>query len=104
MVSRSGCFPDFFIGNVCSGSQTIKRIEVLLDEVAPQQQVARRITTRGEFRKDDQINTRFHSALISGQNFRFVAGDVADGGVDLRERNFHLRELPQKNTKNAKSI
>ena len=70
--------------------------EIVRDEPAFVQQIARRIAGDGEFGKDDDFHPGLHPAPVGREDARFVACQVADGGIDLGEGDLHaLRAGPK---------
>ena len=59
------------------------------DEARPQEQVLRWVARDGELWKQDEIGLRAPRLGEGEQDPLAVAVEVADGGVDLRERQSH---------------
>ena len=71
------------------GGEALKGEGILSNEFPFQHEVARRVAGEGEFREDHEIGAGIHSALVSGEDAAFIAGDIADRGVDLGESDAH---------------
>jgi hypothetical protein len=82
--------------STCHPGQAIQQLQILLNELPPEKQVAWRITGGRQFRKDDEVSARFNAAAIGSEDLRLVARKVADRGVYLGERDLHATALPQK--------
>jgi hypothetical protein len=59
---------------------------VVADEGTPQQQVFRRIAGEGQFREGNDVGAEVAGARSVVKDLGSVAIEVADYGVDLRER------------------
>ena len=70
-------------------SEAFEHGEIVRDEPAFVQQIARRIAGDGEFGKDDDFHPGLHPAPVGREDARFVARQVADGGIDLGEGDLH---------------
>ena len=60
-----------------------------LDEARPQEQVLGRIARHGELGEDDEVGSRGAGLADRVDDQRPVAGEIADDGVELREREPH---------------
>ncbi len=60
-------------------------------ETAFKQKIPGRVAADGQLRKDHQLGPVFDKAAVGIENKCAVPGEVADGGVDLREADFHER-------------
>jgi hypothetical protein len=60
--------------------------QVVLDEPRAHQQVFRRVAREGELWKGDEIGAKLAGTLSVVDDLSGVAIEVADGGVDLGER------------------
>ena len=77
----------------CAARQLARQIGQLpgagLHEGGAQQQVFGRVAAQPELGRDDEVRAlRMRAARCLGDAAR-VAGEVADGGIDLRQRHFH---------------
>src|SRR3984957_11715265 len=57
------------------------------------EKVRRRIAADGEFRKENEIGATIRRPTRKVQNLLYVAGEIADSGIDLSERNLHSSSL-----------
>ena len=73
--------------------QPVQHGKVFRDQVWAQQQIARRIAGGGEFGEHHQIRARVRRPAVRVQDLLLVAREVADGAVDLSQRNFHALKL-----------
>ena len=71
------------------GGQAFEMLLDALEEAFLLEQVARRVAGDGEFGEDDDVGARFSRAAGEGLDFAGVAVQVADGGIDLCERDLH---------------
>ena len=69
--------------------ETLNRRPVSRDKTPLVQQIARRITADAELGTDDHFHPRVDAALIGGEDLRLVAREIADGGVELSQSDFH---------------
>jgi hypothetical protein len=74
----AGCAGDFFGSSLGGG-----------DEARPQKQVFGRIARHRELRKEDEVGFVFLGLVQSPEDPLRVPVEVADDGVDLRERKPH---------------
>src|SRR5690349_17221150 len=51
--------------------------------------MARRITGNGQFRAYNEFDASLIPAFVGGENFLCVASEVADGSIELCQRNLH---------------
>jgi hypothetical protein len=68
------------------GDDSIQSFQVRGDELRFEQEVFRRIAGQREFGNRDYVRPDFTRALDVGDDFGRVAGEIADRGIDLRER------------------
>jgi hypothetical protein len=68
------------------GDDLIQSFQVRGDELRFEQEVFRRIAWQREFGNRDYVRPDFTRALDVGDDFGRVAGEIADRGIDLRER------------------
>ena len=66
---------------------------VSVDELGPLDQVERQISAQAELGKHGQIGAALLGALRKFQNLGGISGEVADGGIELRERDLHKRPI-----------
>ena len=71
------------------GCELLQRSRAYLIEILAQQQVFRLIPTECQLRRDQQARTGMPCLCRILPDFCGVAADVADGTVDLRDRDFH---------------
>ena len=75
----------------------------VFDETLAQEEVARWIPGDDEFRGDDQLGTLGDECAIGFEDAAPVSFEVADSGVELRETDFHLGRIPQKEAEGTKT-
>ena len=68
------------------GGDPVQRCACIGEEVLLEQEVLRRIPGDRELGKQDQLGARLAGLLQAGDDLPFVARDVADGHVELAER------------------
>ena len=66
-----------------------ERILHVADEVALEEEVARRVAGRDELGKDDDLGPLGDQRLVGVEDLPAIAGQVADGGVELGEAEAH---------------
>ena len=66
-----------------------ERIGAGAHERRPQQQVFGRIAAQTELRREDEARTLLVSTASGIDDLVGVAGEVADDGIDLRQRHLH---------------
>ena len=71
------------LSNAFSASASASSAAAAAAERGPQQQVFRRIAGQREFRRDHQLRTIVVRGAGGRDDSRDVAGEVADGDVDL---------------------
>ncbi len=64
-------------------------------EAAAQQEVARRVAADGELGGDDQLGPGGDEFVVGGEQATEVAGEIADGGIELGEADAHGRKEPE---------
>jgi len=64
---------------------------VIGNETAFEKKVPRRVARDGEFREEDEIGTFGAKLLVGFKDKCLVAGEVANGSVDLGDTDFHVR-------------
>ncbi len=67
----------------------VDRILVVGHETAFEKEVARRVAGDGEFGEDHEFRALRDEAAVGVEDFGAIAGEVADGGVDLCEADAH---------------
>jgi hypothetical protein len=77
-------------GVVRGAGDRVQRLVCRAHEPRPQQQVLGRVTGDGELREEDEVGLGAAGLLDRLEDSRAVAVEVADGGVDLCERDSHL--------------
>ena len=73
------------------GGEAVQRFEILRDELFLEEQIAGRIAGDAEFGADDHVSAGVDAAAVRGEDSGLVAGEVADGGVQLGQGDFHAR-------------
>ncbi len=65
----------------------------LIEKILLFEEIAGRVAGEGELRENGYFRSGFRGTLGEGEDALGVAIEVADGGVGLREGNFHARTL-----------
>ena len=73
--------------------ESLQHRQIACHKIFAQQQVARRVAGDGQFGQHDQICSSVHGVIVGGENFFFIACEITDSGVDLRQSNFHPLKL-----------
>ncbi len=63
----------------------VERGQVVVDEGAAQDEVFGRVAGDGQLRERDDVGAEIAGAADPVDDLRGVAGQIADGGVDLRQ-------------------
>src|SRR5581483_11809571 len=63
--------------------QLVKRGAVVLDKGAAQDEIFRRVAGDGQLRETDEVDAQLPRPLDLANDAGGVAGEVADGGIDL---------------------
>ena len=87
--TSSGTSSDFAVERLESG-------EIERDEARLEDEVLRRVAGDGELRSENQIGAAVDELAVGLENLAMIAGQIADGGVELREANFHGAVNPRK--------
>ena len=69
--------------------QFVQRTEIVVDEPLFGEQVARRVARDSQFGRGDELCACIGAAAIKFADSRAVATQIADGRVDLGQRDFH---------------
>jgi hypothetical protein len=70
-------------------SQLVQNGQIFIYELRTQQQISRWIACGGKLRRKHQIRPGIHASPVGSQQLVTVAGEIADGSVDLSQRYFH---------------
>src|SRR5687768_17374042 len=72
-----------------AGGEIGQRLVAGSQKILAEEQILRRIAAQCEFRRHHEVRARGTRALREIGDTGHVAAQVADGGVELRNRNFH---------------
>ena len=72
--------------------ERFERGQVQRDEARFEYEILRRISGDREFRGDDEFRAAFDETMVCRDDFAVVFREGTDGGIDLREADFHASE------------
>jgi hypothetical protein len=74
------------------GGQLLQRLQVARHKRRALQEIARRVASDGQFWCHHDFRTRVATAPVGGEDAGDVAREIADGGVQLGQEDFHARD------------
>ena len=78
-------------GQPCS-CRCSQHLEILRNEPRFEEEILRRITGNGQLGRKNEIGAGGRELIVSGEDFVEVTPQIADGGIDLGETDFHPRD------------